>query len=1853
MRLSLAAGVLLWSIHGLAQVSVVEPATRAVLVDGHTTISLAVENRAPKALDVRIRLQWLDPEGKVERETLHSASLPPGASAVSIAHPLPAECDPLVERLDYDVYADARNYTAFAPTEGVLSFPNIADYAFTFGVLTAGIPRAGQPFEVRVLTEHPITGRPVEGVTVKAEKATAVTGPDGVAVLRVVRDADDDDSIDVTAQIGDVAIDGESTGLRNWPDAVHGYTDKPIYQPGQTMHVRILAVGGSGRVKAGAEYEIRVADKEDDLVYSAKVKTSRFGVASTDWEIPENAAAGQYKVELKTSESSHYVLRAVNIRRYELPSFRVTAAPDHPFYLAGQKAQVEIRGEYLFGKPVTAGKARITTAGDDDNDENAAGSDKESVAEGALDAEGLFRATLDTKADFDENTKFEDRHFIAFLTDESTNRTEQRKFDLRISRDPVHIYAVRMENDGAGRRLYITTYSPDGTPVRSDVEVANQAGVLGKGKTNRFGLARIELPAPNANDDEKLEVRAATAEGLHARMELTFDKPKSGLWLRTDRTLYRAGEAVKCAVGSTGPERQVLLVASNGDQQVVFTKSLWLKNGQAEVEIPYDKRFGRVLSVGVVAGAGSDVPSRQVCFPGPSDLVVKAVPTQATYRPGETASVRFKASAEAALGIAVVDQSVLERAATDSAFGRRSWFEGNSGQEQSLGGITGSDLTNLAPAKIDDDLQLVAEVLSAEGVSIVNNADDAAEKVRQAFEAAGPKQLAPVLQALDQQYLRTLEYPRDDASFQRITLSHGLMGRRDPWLRPFKIRFSIEGADAVLSFVSAGPDKKLGTADDYTAATVRRKWFAEYESLMRQGLSRLKDYPAAPEEFVRLLDAAGIRFEALRDPWSGPLRVDVGHWRQSRVITILSAGPDRKFGTADDAVVAEFRGTYFSAIEAKIDQILKAAPEFPSTEAEFRALLAKSGVDFDSLRDPWGRGYYLAFHDDASFTDQVQVYTYAEYNGAPEERKQVTPVKQTRRTIEIRSVGDDGRKGTYDDFAVAMFSRVLRKPQAPEQPKIDEKTAQAATTLGGNGTITGAVKDQTGAVVPEADVQLNDLYDTRTDGEGKFVFRDLPAGEYRLSCFAAGFQRSVIEGIPAEDGHVTRTELVLVVGTVAASVEVQAEVLAMQTDSAQMSVALSAASVPHTALSTPRVREYFPETLYWQPELITDPAGRATVGVKLADSVTTWHVAVIGSTVDGRIAEGSADIRAFQPFLVDLDVPPVLTVGDEISLPVPVRNYTERPQRVAVTAKLGPELRLLEAVRQPGAVAPSSSANALLTLRAEAAAKSAPVRVTAVGGSASDAIEKTAAIHPDGEPRAMAINSVVASGQALPLAVAANAIAGSIRGEVKIYPSLLARILESIEALLKTPHGCAEQVISSSYPNLLLLQALQKAGLTDEPLTARATKNLMAGYQRLVGYQDSGGGFTYWGRGDADVALTAYALAFLADAKAFLPVDEDRVKDAREWLAKQKTEDPAANALRMRALARWRVKDSTDLDRQLGEMARKAAEFGDPYAMAAYALAALDADHAELAGPVIEQLGRLAQDERGAAYWALRANTPYHGWGRAGQVETTALVVSALAHWRKAGHDDAALKTLIDRGALFLLQNAEGRGGWSTSQATVRALVALLDTWDRDDDARAAQVEVRVNGASAGTVALPAGRSVRGPLVVDISRQLRAGANEVSLTGFAPRAQQVQMTAVWYEPWGPKRLAKELDMQVRYGTLAAAINQPVACDVEISRPSFRGYGMMIAEIGLPPGAEVDRGVLEDIVGDARSGVDSYEVAPDHAKFYVWPRAADVKFRFLFRPRFAMKARAAQSALYDYYNPDERVVLAPASFVVGR
>lgn len=87
------------------------------------------------------------------------------------------------------------------------------------------------------------------------------------------------------------------------------------------------------------------------------------------------------------------------------------------------------------------------------------------------------------------------------------------------------------------------------------------------------------------------------------------------------------------------------------------------------------------------------------------------------------------------------------------------------------------------------------------------------------------------------------------------------------------------------------------------------------------------------------------------------------------------------------------------------------------------------------------------------------------------------------------------------------------------------------------------------------------------------------------------------------------------------------------------------------------------------------------------------------------------------------------------------------------------------------------------------------------------------------------------------------------------------------------------------------------------------------------------------------------------------------------------------------------------------------------------------------------------------------------------------------------------------------------------------------------------------------------------------------------------------------------------------------------CHVETERIGFRGYGMMLAEIGLPPGSEVERESLE--TARESGSIQGYEVQPDRVVFYVWPEASRSKFEFQFRLPYGMDAMTAPSVLYDY------------------
>ena len=88
---------------------------------------------------------------------------------------------------------------------------------------------------------------------------------------------------------------------------------------------------------------------------------------------------------------------------------------------------------------------------------------------------------------------------------------------------------------------------------------------------------------------------------------------------------------------------------------------------------------------------------------------------------------------------------------------------------------------------------------------------------------------------------------------------------------------------------------------------------------------------------------------------------------------------------------------------------------------------------------------------------------------------------------------------------------------------------------------------------------------------------------------------------------------------------------------------------------------------------------------------------------------------------------------------------------------------------------------------------------------------------------------------------------------------------------------------------------------------------------------------------------------------------------------------------------------------------------------------------------------------------------------------------------------------------------------------------------------------------------------------------------------------------------------------------------------------------MLAEIGMPPGAEVDRSSIESALEEGH--VDHYEILPDRVVFYLWPKAGGAKFDFFLSARMPMIAKSTASVLYDYNNPEALAELAPFAWRV--
>ncbi len=1784
-----------FSANSQSNITVDESQFSAFFGDGIFYVNLALKNE-DIAETVRIKLEILDQNDKILAQNLIVKTVSKGSENAKFPIKFAIDKNDTKEILWYRLKYEISTKNSANNVSGIISFSEILKDFFNLRVLATEAIFAGTNYKIHVIAVNPITAQPVENVNILGEIrldlntdededdlkifAKGKTNDDGFAAL--------DFQVPIGAKLdddGEIKISGEKNGIRRNADDdidisvksfVYLNTDKPIYQPNQKLYVRGLYLNPLKKPLADRELEVTIFDyDEEEVIFTITLKTSLFGIGSFEWQIPENIKLGNYIIEVKNEDGDKVGSAGFKITRYDLPNFTVSAKPEKSFYLPGENsALIKVSADYLFGKPVAAGKVRVVELDEDDEI-------VEIIGEGATDKDGNFSVAFDLSETHEElkdkEKYFEDLKFDAYFTDATTNKTEQKSFDLRVSKEAIHVYFMRYAEDANPKlpyQFYVSTFYPDGTPTVCDVVIkgnyknaADSNIKLAEAKTNSYGAVKIEIaiPTPSSEKDDEfnLEISATDKNGNtgNFRGEIEVSENDKQIRVFTGKTIYRQNEDISGEIFSTDAE-DALVIDVIKNSGVILSKIIKTSGNKTKFQIPFQPEFKGEVAIFAYSlnDAGYDAPrfTKNLIFPSPEKLDFNIKSLKSIYRPNENAKISFNVrndrgeATQAAFGIVVLDKAIEERAATENTFDNFAKIRKLLGTDDHFGNLTLRDLKNLNTNKpFNDELQLAAEFLLASRNFDLKRFETDFYKGNfpAIFEDYFRRELKPIENILRKHSDETGEIPIDENSLRKILRENDIEADslRDAWGTNYSFDFETNKTNVGLKIITAGADKKFETSDDFTAAKIG---FQKYKKLqydlnliLNQYRQEIGKFPATKEELIKIWKDAGFDFENLRDDWNHPFYINVYKSEQGAVKTFFE-----NIGNLD--------------------------------------------------------GKFQKIQRQKTVTQETIVYT-------------------------VRSMGEDGVQNYTGDFDIALFSGVL------DEKSLDGKSPAAviskSATNNASGAISGTVVDSNDARVPGAKVtaknQANeDSFSVITSDSGEFVLTGLPFGTYNIIVNFVGFETTIIQKVVIRPLNMVTLKIPLQVGSVTSTVDVVAEPLVIDSTSSSIrtttetestSIANFLGKITSGETSTPRVREYFPETLVWQPEVITGKDGRAEVNFKLADSLTTWKLYAVGSTKEGQIEMVEREFQTFQPFFAELDPPKILTEGDEISLPVPVRNYTAKRQNVSVEMAKNDWSNLSGGARQKIEIPANSTANAVFNFRAAAPVKDGKQKVTALAKDEADAIEKTVTVKPNGKENVVAQSSFFERETAFDVNFPAVAFLRHRKTEIKIYPNMFAHIAESVEGLLERPHGCGEQTTSSTYPNLMILKfEKQFPGAIDEGLKVRAKNYLADGYKRLLNYQTDSG-FGYWNGDSPDIALTTYVLRFLHDAEEFIEVDENVVRKAEKWLLKRQNEDgsfensASTTAYVARSLSLTAGDDSEKknaLQKSVIFLKNSLITNDDAFVLANLALTAVeigDIKTANIAAAKLSDIGNLS--------WTTK-NTPFHGWGKAAEVEATALVLQTFIKLNEGRKFDSQ----IGNGFLYLLKNKDEHGVWFSTQTTVNVLDAMIlyQNLQKPNSTANEKAEIFINGAKFKEFEISA-NNLRNPFVFDASAFLNQ-TNKIEIKGFQTPAM-AQIVSTYYTDWRQNETPENnfFNLSVDFNKTAAKIGEEITCRVSLQRKEARN-GMILAEIGIPPGADVDRASLEKAI--ALNQISRYDVLPDKIIVYLWADQNTKNFDFKFKPR---------------------------------
>jgi uncharacterized protein YfaS (alpha-2-macroglobulin family) len=623
-------------------------------------------------------------------------------------------------------------------------------------------------------------------------------------------------------------------------------TEKPIYQPGQTIHVRALALNRANHEAVGKrELVFEVEDSRGNKVFKKKTETDEFGIASAEFALASEVNLGTYHLRAVLGGSENGQGQnteiALNVEKFVLPKFKVdlnfagkNEKRKHG-YRPGDHVTGTVQANYFFGKPLDSAEVSIKAMGMDVTQFAAAS------AEGRTDQEGTYHFDLTIPAYLAGKPLNQGaaRLLIEASVKDAANHSETRGEPILVSESAFLITAVpeggtlapNLEN-----QVFLLASYPDGSPVKAELVVDGDGGADQRVGTDDGGVAVVSWKAARGTQNLHVQAKNEDGETVRTTVPCELRAGDDQVLLRTEQAVYRMGEAIRLKVFATKPRGTAYIdVVKEG--QTILTRDVDISAGAAELTIAATPEMAGTLDVtAYVFGQNAQpVADHRLLFVQPAEeLKIETSTNAPVYHPGDDARIQFRITdghgqgVQAALGLQIVDEAVFALAEKQPGFAKLFFYLEQEVMKPryEIHSVALPDVVESENASNPKRDRAARALFSATEMVTENRFDaEVGREIPQNKYAEYQSRYQAQFQLHSKQLAEQLrksfvDHPAETdvvEAFERLARA-GRTEFRDAWGTPLRLEKAGWGAyPSPYTIRSAGPDKKLNTVDDLVA----------------------------------------------------------------------------------------------------------------------------------------------------------------------------------------------------------------------------------------------------------------------------------------------------------------------------------------------------------------------------------------------------------------------------------------------------------------------------------------------------------------------------------------------------------------------------------------------------------------------------------------------------------------------------------------------------------------------------------------------------------------------------------------------------------------------------------------------------------------------------------------------------------------------------------------------------------------------------------------------------------------------------------------------------------------------------